>query len=133
MHGELMAEQRAQVGCSLLHLTFEAAQESHEALSFKLLVFLGADVLGAEVGEDMLSVVVLLSIITGERQRNGRDVIDIIFDYAVSFEESVSGRGKLSVVLPTICSQDQLLKTPPPLYINERPEILALPGSIIVV
>jgi hypothetical protein len=87
-----MTEHRAQVGCSLLHLTFDAAQESHEALSFRLLIFLGVDVFGADVGEDMLSDVFLLSIMTGERQRNGRDAIDIIVDYAASFEESVSSR-----------------------------------------
>lgn len=91
MHGELMMEQRAQVGCSLLHLTFDAAQESQEARSFGLLYFLGIDGLGAEVGDDILSVVFFLSIMIGARQRNGRDGRDIIVDDAASFGESVSG------------------------------------------
>ena len=36
MHWEPLAEHRWQVGCSLLHLTLEAAQASHEARSFGL-------------------------------------------------------------------------------------------------
>lgn len=36
MHWEPLALQRAQMGCSLLHLTLEAAQASQEALSLGL-------------------------------------------------------------------------------------------------
>lgn len=36
MHCEPLALHRAQMGCSLLHLTLEAAQASHEARSFGL-------------------------------------------------------------------------------------------------
>jgi hypothetical protein len=91
MHGELMTRQRAQIGCSLLHLTFDAAQESHEARSFKFLSFPGVDSLGAEVGIDILDIVFFFSIETGDLHRNGRDGVDIIFEYAASLEESVSG------------------------------------------
>jgi hypothetical protein len=63
-HCEPLALQRAQIGCSLLHLTLEAAHASHEARSLGLRsVFdLGADVgidrrgvAGAEVGRPWVS------------------------------------------------------------------------------
>jgi len=58
MHCEPLAEQRAQMGCCLLHLTLEAAQASHEARSLGLrsccaLVVSLVEDLGAEVGEGM--------------------------------------------------------------------------------
>jgi hypothetical protein len=56
IHAEPLAEQRAHIGCSLLHLTFEAAQESHEARSFSFLSLIGKGVFGVEVGEDMVEV-----------------------------------------------------------------------------
>jgi hypothetical protein len=61
MHCEPFAEHRPQMGCSLLHLTLEAAQASHEARSFGLRSLsedLGAEVddLGAEVGDLMIEV-----------------------------------------------------------------------------
>jgi hypothetical protein len=52
MHCEPLAEQRAQIGCSLLHLTLEAAQASQEARSFGLRSLSEED-LGAEVGDVM--------------------------------------------------------------------------------
>ena len=64
MHCEPLAEHRAQMGCSLLHLTFEAAHASHEARSLGLRS-LSAD-FGAEVGDliegaDVAGVDLLLS------------------------------------------------------------------------
>lgn len=53
MHGEPLIRQRAQMGCSLLHLTFDAAHVSHEALSFGFLSLFEAVVLAAEVGGGM--------------------------------------------------------------------------------
>lgn len=54
MHCEPFAEQRWQIGWSLLHLTLEAAQASHEARSLgrRSLSALDEDV-GAEVGDAM--------------------------------------------------------------------------------
>lgn len=55
MHCEPFAEQRAQIGCSLLHLTLEAAQASHEARSFGFLSGVEGleDPEGTEVGESI--------------------------------------------------------------------------------
>jgi hypothetical protein len=64
MHCEPLAEQRVQVGCSLLHLTLEAAQASHEARSLGLRS-LSADDLGAEVGDLMLSVDMVVGVDVG--------------------------------------------------------------------
>jgi hypothetical protein len=64
MHGERLAEQRAQVGCSLLHLTFEAAQESHEARSFSFFSLPDKNAFCAEVSEDMIAVGLGLSKMT---------------------------------------------------------------------
>jgi hypothetical protein len=50
MHCEPLAKHRPQMGCSLLHLTLEAAQASHEARSFGLRSLFNED-LGAEVGD----------------------------------------------------------------------------------
>ena len=66
-----MAAQRAQLGCSLLHLTFDAAQESHEALSFSFLSLPDEIFLVVEVGEDMMGVDVGLLMLTSERQQDG--------------------------------------------------------------
>jgi uncharacterized protein YunC (DUF1805 family) len=52
MHCEPFAEHRPQMGCSLLHLTLEAAQASHEARSFGLRSL--SEDLGAEVGDLMI-------------------------------------------------------------------------------
>ena len=54
MHCEPLAEQRWQIGWSLLHLTLEAAQASHEARSLgrRSRSALDEDV-GAEVGDAM--------------------------------------------------------------------------------
>lgn len=51
MHGEPLVAQRWQIGCSLLHLTLEAAQASHEARSFGFLSGTAFEGWGAEVGE----------------------------------------------------------------------------------
>jgi hypothetical protein len=58
MHCEPLAEQRAQIGCSLLHLTLEAAQASHEARSLGLRSLSDED-LGAEVGDVTVGVVMV--------------------------------------------------------------------------
>jgi hypothetical protein len=58
MHCEPLAEQRAQIGCSLLHLTLEAAQASHEARSLGLRSLSDED-LGAEVGDVTVDVVMV--------------------------------------------------------------------------
>jgi hypothetical protein len=50
MHWEPLAEQRAQVGWSLLHLTLEAAQASQEARSFGRRSRSGV-ILGTAVGD----------------------------------------------------------------------------------
>lgn len=49
-------EQRPHIGCSLLHLTLEAAQASHEALSLGFRSLSDEADLGAEVGEDMMEI-----------------------------------------------------------------------------
>ena len=61
MHCEPVAEQRWQIGCSLLHLTLEAAQASHEARSLgrRSLSALDEDV-GAEVGDGMGGVAMVV-------------------------------------------------------------------------
>lgn len=56
MHGEPLTEQRAQMGCSLLHLTLEAAHASHEARSLSLFCLSTEDSFGAEGGRDMRGV-----------------------------------------------------------------------------
>lgn len=58
--------QRAQVGCSLLHLTFDAAHISHDALNFGFRCLCEAVDLGAEVGGDMVEAVVTISVIVAE-------------------------------------------------------------------
>jgi hypothetical protein len=58
MHCEPLAEHRAQIGCSLLHLTLEAAQASHEARSLGLRSLSDED-LGAEVGDVTVDVVMV--------------------------------------------------------------------------
>ena len=92
MHFVWVWRQRAQFGCSLLHLTFDAAQASHEALSFRFPSRRGVNGLGAEVGVDILSGVLLLSSMTGDLQRIGRDGVDIMIQRASSVKESVSGK-----------------------------------------
>lgn len=57
-HGEPLAVQRAHKGCSLEHLTFEAAQASHEARSLSLRSLSDLHLLGAAVDEDMMKVTI---------------------------------------------------------------------------
>lgn len=56
MHVEPLVVHRAQVGCSLEHLTLEAAQASQEALNLGLRSFACAAPFGADVDEDMMKV-----------------------------------------------------------------------------
>jgi hypothetical protein len=82
-------------------LTFDAAQESHEARSFSFLSFADKDVFGVEVGEDMIDVDIGLSLVMDECQLNRCEMEDII---VVDIEGTLKSRcrveGKLSVVLP---------------------------------
>jgi hypothetical protein len=64
MHCEPLVEHRPQIGCSLLHLTFEAAQASQEARSFGLRSLSDLD-LGAEVGTEVGAEVGALSEVRG--------------------------------------------------------------------
>jgi hypothetical protein len=63
-------KQRPQIGCSLLHLTLDAAQASQEARSFGLRslsdVDLGADVGDVRVGVVMVGVDAWLSMLMGD-------------------------------------------------------------------
>jgi hypothetical protein len=71
MHCEPLAKHLAQIGCSLLHLTFEAAQASQEARSLGLRSLSDEDFgAGAEVGDliegaDVIGVEELLSSTIG--------------------------------------------------------------------
>jgi hypothetical protein len=58
MHCEPLAKQRAQMGCSLLHLTLDAAQASQEARNLGLRSLSDAD-LGADVGDVRVGVVIV--------------------------------------------------------------------------
>jgi hypothetical protein len=85
----------------LLHLTFDAAQESHEALSFSFLSLPDEGVLGDEVGDDMMEVDVGLLIMTGERQQYGCDVgVIIVVAIEGLWKSRCRVESKLSVVLP---------------------------------
>lgn len=81
MHCEPLVEQRAHIGCSLLHLTFEAAQASHEALSLGLRSLSEEDDLGADVGERMIGVDLEWSSTIGLCQCEVDGVKDIIVAY----------------------------------------------------
>jgi hypothetical protein len=82
MHCEPLAKHRPQMGCSLLHLTLEAAQASHEARSLGLRSLSDED-LGAEVG-DLVAVVDMEDVQAGLLSTNGDchcvvcDVYDMI-------------------------------------------------------
>jgi hypothetical protein len=88
MHCEPLAKHRPQMGCSLLHLTLEAAQASHEARSLGLRSLSDED-LGAEVG-DLVVAVDMDGVEVGLWSTNGDchcvvcDVYDMIVVWANS-------------------------------------------------
>ena len=85
MHSEPLAEHRWQIGWSLLHLTFDAAQASHDARSLgrrSRSAFLVDE--GAEVGDCMASVEVGASNLVGDcchwGSSVGKDIVAILVE-----------------------------------------------------
>ena len=66
------------MGCSLLHLTLEAAHISHEARSFSFRSLFADDDLGTEVGEDMVEAVLDPVEPEGECHCKDSGVVDIV-------------------------------------------------------
>ena len=99
MHCEPLVEQRAQIGCSLLHLTLEAAHASHEARSLGLFCLSKEDDFGAEVGEDMIGVDVGPSSTIGLCQCEVDGVKDIVVN---SSKSRCRFEGKLNSCTPRL-------------------------------
>ena len=114
MHGDPFAEQRVQIGCSLLHLTFEAAHASHEARSLGLFCLSDEDDFGAEIGEDMTGADVWPS---GTMELCHCEV-DGVKDIMNSTKSRCRVAGKLNSCTPKFLSQYTGAEVPPPLYIT---------------